>query len=78
MNRVYLDPNFKLYPSIYGAKAIMVYHHIHNRIYINKESASAKNREESKVSNDIFILFLYIFKITWCVCKSKRVEINYV
>ncbi|CAH1772928.1 unnamed protein product [Owenia fusiformis] len=31
LNRMYLDPDFSIYPTIYAAKSIMVYHHVHNR-----------------------------------------------
>lgn len=30
LNRVYLDPCFELYPSIYAAKSLLVHHHIWN------------------------------------------------
>ena len=32
LNRVYLDPSFRLSPSIYACKSLIVYHHINNRI----------------------------------------------
>ncbi|XP_066563188.1 cytosolic carboxypeptidase-like protein 5 isoform X2 [Amia ocellicauda] len=32
LNRQYLNPSFELHPSIYGAKVILLYHHLHNRI----------------------------------------------
>ena len=31
LNRVYLDPKFELYPSIYAAKSLMVFYHVHYR-----------------------------------------------
>ncbi|XP_048256600.1 cytosolic carboxypeptidase-like protein 5 isoform X3 [Haliotis rufescens] len=32
LNRMYLDPSFTLHPSIYAAKSVIIYHHVHNRI----------------------------------------------
>ncbi|KAM8953323.1 cytosolic carboxypeptidase-like protein 5 [Pelodytes ibericus] len=32
LNRQYLNPDFELHPSIYGAKSILLYHHVHNRV----------------------------------------------
>ncbi|XP_036405620.1 cytosolic carboxypeptidase-like protein 5 [Megalops cyprinoides] len=32
LNRQYLNPSFELHPSIYGAKAVILYHHLHNRL----------------------------------------------
>uniref|UniRef100_A0A8C5MK22 Cytosolic carboxypeptidase-like protein 5 n=1 Tax=Leptobrachium leishanense TaxID=445787 RepID=A0A8C5MK22_9ANUR len=32
LNRQYLDPDFQLHPSVYGAKSILLYHHVHNRV----------------------------------------------
>lgn len=31
LNRQYLNPSWELHPSIYGAKALLMYHHAHNR-----------------------------------------------
>uniref|UniRef100_A0A8C4RE49 Cytosolic carboxypeptidase-like protein 5 n=1 Tax=Erpetoichthys calabaricus TaxID=27687 RepID=A0A8C4RE49_ERPCA len=31
LNRQYLNPEFELHPSIYGAKAIILFHHVNNR-----------------------------------------------
>lgn len=31
LNRQYLNPSPELHPSIYGAKALLLYHHTHNR-----------------------------------------------
>ncbi|XP_060106961.1 cytosolic carboxypeptidase-like protein 5 isoform X2 [Heteronotia binoei] len=32
LNRQYLDPDAELHPAVYGAKAVMLYHHVHSRI----------------------------------------------
>lgn len=32
LNRQYLNPDFELHPSVYGAKSILLYHHVHNRV----------------------------------------------
>ncbi|XP_051780968.1 cytosolic carboxypeptidase-like protein 5 isoform X2 [Erpetoichthys calabaricus] len=32
LNRQYLNPEFELHPSIYGAKAIILFHHVNNRV----------------------------------------------
>ena len=37
LNRMYLDPDFSLYPSIYASKSVMVFHHVNNRIVPKKE-----------------------------------------
>lgn len=35
LNRQYLAPDFELHPSVYGAKSVLLYHHIHNRVRPN-------------------------------------------
>ncbi|XP_029452156.1 cytosolic carboxypeptidase-like protein 5 isoform X2 [Rhinatrema bivittatum] len=32
LNRQYLNPDFELHPAIYGAKAVLLYHHVHSRL----------------------------------------------
>ncbi|XP_075000820.1 cytosolic carboxypeptidase-like protein 5 isoform X5 [Calonectris borealis] len=32
LNRQYLNPDAELHPAVYGAKAVLLYHHIHSRI----------------------------------------------
>ncbi|NXG18472.1 CBPC5 protein, partial [Grallaria varia] len=32
LNRQYLHPDAELHPAVYGAKAVLLYHHIHSRI----------------------------------------------
>ncbi|XP_056419685.1 cytosolic carboxypeptidase-like protein 5 isoform X2 [Hyla sarda] len=35
LNRQYLAPDVELHSSVYGAKAVLLYHHIHNRVRPN-------------------------------------------
>ncbi|XP_032071404.1 cytosolic carboxypeptidase-like protein 5 isoform X3 [Thamnophis elegans] len=32
LNRQYLNPDAELHPAVYGAKAVMLYHHVHSRM----------------------------------------------
>lgn len=32
LNRQYLHPDAELHPAVYGAKAVLLYHHVHSRI----------------------------------------------
>ncbi|XP_075606274.1 cytosolic carboxypeptidase-like protein 5 isoform X1 [Balearica regulorum gibbericeps] len=32
LNRQYLNPDAELHPAVYGAKAVLLYHHVHSRI----------------------------------------------
>ncbi|XP_045045187.2 cytosolic carboxypeptidase-like protein 5 isoform X1 [Desmodus rotundus] len=40
LNRQYLKPDSVLHPAIYGAKAVLLYHHVHSRL--NSQSPSAQ------------------------------------
>lgn len=39
LNRQYLNPSPELHPSIYAAKALLLYHHTHNRLHNPQSSA---------------------------------------
>ncbi|XP_050964143.1 cytosolic carboxypeptidase-like protein 5 isoform X1 [Labeo rohita] len=39
LNRQYVNPSPDLHPSIYGAKSLLLYHHIHNRLSNSTHSA---------------------------------------
>ncbi|XP_009708464.1 PREDICTED: cytosolic carboxypeptidase-like protein 5, partial [Cariama cristata] len=32
LNRKYLNPDAELHPAVYGAKAVLLYHHVHSRV----------------------------------------------
>ena len=65
LNRMYLDPDFKLHPSIYASKSLLVFHHVNNRIKKakpqpviaagsgdkNPHAAGAPSSEKPKVGN---------------------------
>ncbi|XP_069742605.1 cytosolic carboxypeptidase-like protein 5 isoform X3 [Narcine bancroftii] len=36
LNRLYMDPDFNLHPSIYAARAVILYHHVNNRVPSDK------------------------------------------
>lgn len=38
LNRQYLNPSPELHPSIYAAKTLLLYHHIHNRLHNTQSS----------------------------------------
>ena len=50
LNRVYLDPTFELYPSIYGAKSVLVYHHVHNRSWLTGDPSCSEEKTSTRAS----------------------------
>ncbi|XP_056098808.1 cytosolic carboxypeptidase-like protein 5 isoform X3 [Rhinichthys klamathensis goyatoka] len=49
LNRQYVNPSPDLHPSIYGAKSLLLYHHMHNRLANNTPSA-LKTSNQSNTS----------------------------
>ena len=47
---MYLDPDFDLYPSIYAAKAVLAYHHVHNKL--EKKLAEVQKDKEAHDSTN--------------------------
>ncbi len=47
LNRMYLDPSFELYPSIYAAKSVLVYYHNHNRVRTERVQVHAAKTSSS-------------------------------
>ncbi|XP_061175030.1 cytosolic carboxypeptidase-like protein 5 isoform X2 [Saccostrea echinata] len=42
LNRLYLDPSIDLHPSIYGAKSMLVYHHVKNRVVRENDNVNIR------------------------------------
>uniref|UniRef100_A0ABM0N0L0 tubulin-glutamate carboxypeptidase n=1 Tax=Saccoglossus kowalevskii TaxID=10224 RepID=A0ABM0N0L0_SACKO len=51
LNRVYLEPDFDRHPSIYAAKKIIEYHHVHSRLEKPTDPAVTKKPETPKHSS---------------------------
>lgn len=43
LNRVYLNPDYNVHPSIYAVKSLLVYHHIYNRISKDQDGLNFEN-----------------------------------
>uniref|UniRef100_A0A8C5HY36 Cytosolic carboxypeptidase-like protein 5 n=1 Tax=Gouania willdenowi TaxID=441366 RepID=A0A8C5HY36_GOUWI len=43
LNRQYLNPNPELHPSIYAAKTLLLYHHVHNRLNQTHSNSSSNS-----------------------------------
>ncbi|XP_078506184.1 cytosolic carboxypeptidase-like protein 5 isoform X3 [Lissotriton helveticus] len=41
LNRQYLNPDFHLHPSVYGAKAVILHHHVHSRVQHTSQQLKA-------------------------------------
>lgn len=50
LNRQYLKPDAVLHPAIYGAKAVLLYHHVHSRL--NSQSPS-EHQHSPHLSPDV-------------------------
>src|SRR5690606_2822746 len=60
LNRVYLDPSFRLHPSIYAIKSLIVFHHINNRTSKEHDGLNFDHifkleydKDDNKVSMDV-------------------------
>ncbi|ELU13284.1 hypothetical protein CAPTEDRAFT_146236 [Capitella teleta] len=42
LNRMYLDPSFDLFPSIYASKSLLVYHHVQNSVQPGSKDKTKK------------------------------------
>uniref|UniRef100_A0A669PKF6 Cytosolic carboxypeptidase-like protein 5 n=1 Tax=Phasianus colchicus TaxID=9054 RepID=A0A669PKF6_PHACC len=40
LNRQYLNPDAELHPAVYGAKAVLLYHHVHSRVVLSARSSN--------------------------------------
>ncbi|KAF4114998.1 hypothetical protein G5714_005221 [Onychostoma macrolepis] len=49
LNRQYVNPSPDLHPSIYGAKSLLLYHHIHNRL-CNSTPSALKTSNQSNTT----------------------------
>ncbi|XP_069661465.1 cytosolic carboxypeptidase-like protein 5 isoform X1 [Haliaeetus albicilla] len=59
LNRQYLNPDAELHPAVYGAKAVLLYHHVHSRVlpgspdwrtYVSPLSTSSLSTKSSNLS----------------------------
>ena len=51
LNRMYTDPDFSLYPSIYAAKSLLVFHHVNNCVVPKQPRVSSTRTQETQHSN---------------------------
>ncbi|XP_038583273.1 cytosolic carboxypeptidase-like protein 5 isoform X1 [Micropterus salmoides] len=51
LNRQYLNPSPELHPSIYAAKALLLYHHKHNRLHNTQSSTHCNSLTHTQTAN---------------------------
>ena len=63
LNRVYLDPSFRVHPSIYAIKSLIVFHHINNRTSKEHDGLKFENifnleydKDDDKVCVDLTVI----------------------
>jgi hypothetical protein len=51
LNRMYLDPDFSLYPSIYASKSVIVFHHVNNRVIPKQDPSQPRGQNTNLPEN---------------------------
>lgn len=60
LNRVYLDPTYELYPSIYAAKSLLVYYHCrHTSLWQTLSESHELVNVEKKKTEPVIVPFAF-------------------